>query len=30
MRIVHVVRQFAPGVGGLEEVVGRLAESQAT
>lgn len=29
MRIVHVVRQFAPGVGGLEEVVGRLAELQA-
>lgn len=29
MRIVHVVRQFAPGVGGLEEVVGRLAEAQA-
>lgn len=28
MRIVHVVRQFAPGVGGLEEVVGRLSEAQ--
>ena len=28
MRIVHVVRQFPPGVGGLEEVVARLAEAQ--
>lgn len=28
MRIVHVVRQFPPGVGGLEEVVARLSEAQ--
>ena len=29
MRIVHVARQFPPGVGGLEEVVAQLAEAQA-
>ena len=29
MRIVHVVRQFPPGVGGLEDVVARLSEAQA-
>ena len=29
MRIVHVIRQFPPGVGGLEEVAAQLAEAQA-
>lgn len=29
MRIVHVVRQFPPGIGGLEEVVAQLSEQQA-
>lgn len=28
MRIVHVVRQFPPSLGGIEEVVARLAEAQ--
>lgn len=28
MRIVHVVRQFAPGIGGLEDFVGQLARRQ--
>lgn len=28
LRIVHVVRQFAPGVGGLETYVAALAEAQ--
>ncbi|MDE2362163.1 MAG: glycosyltransferase family 4 protein [Hyphomicrobiales bacterium] len=28
MRIVQVIRQFPPGVGGLEEVVARLSEAQ--
>src|SRR6266567_6464636 len=28
MRIVHVVRQFRPGVGGLENMVGDLAAAQ--
>lgn len=30
MHIVHVVRQFRPGIGGLENVVWELASSQAT
>jgi alpha-1,3-mannosyltransferase len=30
MRIVHVVRQFQPGVGGLENVVRALATAQAS
>jgi alpha-1,3-mannosyltransferase len=29
MRIVHVVRQFRPGIGGLENMVGDLAAAQA-
>ena len=29
IRITHVVRQFAPAIGGLEEVVGRLSAEQA-
>ena len=29
MRIVHVVRQFPPSVGGIEEVVAQLAAAQA-
>ncbi len=29
MRIAHVVRQFHPAVGGMEEVVGALAAAQA-
>jgi alpha-1,3-mannosyltransferase len=28
MRVVHVVRQFWPSVGGLEDVVGQLARAQ--
>src|SRR5580698_6648172 len=28
MRILHVVRQFAPGIGGLENYVGELARAQ--
>ncbi len=29
MRIVHVTRQFPPGLGGIEEVVAQLVEAQA-
>ncbi len=29
MRIVHVTRQFPPGLGGIEEVVAQLVERQA-
>ncbi|MFT4098388.1 MAG: glycosyltransferase family 4 protein [Rhodoblastus sp.] len=29
MRIVHVTRQFPPGLGGIEEVVAQLVEHQA-
>ncbi len=29
MRIVHVARQFPPGIGGIEEVVACLAQAQA-
>jgi alpha-1,3-mannosyltransferase len=29
MRIVHVTRQFPPGVGGMEDVVAQLAHEQA-
>ncbi len=28
MRILHIVRQFAPGIGGLENYVGELAQAQ--
>lgn len=30
MEIAHVVRQFSPGIGGLEEAVGQLAHAQAS
>ena len=28
MRILHVVRQFAPGIGGMENYVAELARAQ--
>jgi alpha-1,3-mannosyltransferase len=29
MRIVHIVRQYPPGIGGIEEVVAQLSRAQA-